>query len=287
MSGVSKRNIAEVNRKSRLTFEVRAEGESHRFETILGVLSSDGWSREGDRLLLTLPKNSLSEPQRIRAVRGALRRVQYLLKISNIDYEMKTLTEDVEDAQEEVLKAKIGLAGDPAVGKTSLVRRYVLDQFDDRYLSTIGAKVSKKEIHLQLDEGKSVRVDMSVWDVLGDRDLAESLMREYYRGIQGILLVVDITRRQTLQGAEEWVSTISKTAGEVPVHLLVNKVDLKGQFAMEQGDVASLSTRIRSPFFFTSAKTGKNVETAFTDLAMRILKRNGIKAHEEPVPRVK
>ncbi|MFQ6127735.1 MAG: Rab family GTPase [Thermoplasmata archaeon] len=270
LKGISKNKLVDVNRNSRIIFEVFAEDESYRLETISSVLESDGWSREGDRLLLIIPKNALIQPHTIRAVHDTLRRIQYLLKTSGIDYETRILSEDKTEATGNIFKTKIGLVGDHEVGKTSLVRRYVLDQFDDRYIRTIGAKVSKKEVYLNFHEDKVVRVDMSIWDVIGERHLAESHMERYYNGVQGVLAVVDVTRRRTLASIEDWVSSVSKIAGDVPVHLLVNKVDLDDQFAMGQGEVADLSTRIRSPFMFTSAKTGKNVENAFLDLAKRI-----------------
>ncbi|MFQ6106752.1 MAG: Rab family GTPase [Thermoplasmata archaeon] len=276
LSGVSKNNLVEVNKNSRIIFEVFAKGESYRLETISSVLESDGWLLEGETLLLTVPKNAFSQPQMVRVVHNALAKIQYLMNASGIEYEMRILSEDRMKSSASVCKAKIGLVGDTAVGKTSLVRRYVLDQFDDKYIRTIGAKVSKKEVHLSVHDDKAVRVDMSIWDVIGERHLAELHMERYYGGVQGILAVVDITRRTTLNSVEDWVSSVSEIAGSVPVHLLVNKVDLKDNFAMEEGDVAEISTRMKSPFMFTSAKTGKNVESAFVHLAKSIALKNGL-----------
>ncbi|MFQ5909440.1 MAG: Rab family GTPase [Thermoplasmata archaeon] len=278
---MSKNSLVDVNKNSRIIFEVFAKGESYRLETILSVLESDGWLRDGDALLLTVPKNALSQPQMVRAVHNAVEKIQYLLNTSRIDYEMRILSEDKMEVATSVCKAKIGLVGDTAVGKTSLVRRYVLDQFDDKYIRTIGAKVSKKEVYLSFRDDKAMRVDMSIWDVIGDRHLAELYMERYYSGVQGVLAVVDITRKKTLGSVEDWVSTISQIVGNVPVHLLVNKVDLEDQFAMEQGEVAELSTRMKSPFLFTSAKTGKNVESAFLELAKSIALTKG--ASPKPV----
>ncbi len=67
-----------------------------------------------------------------------------------------------------VLKAKICLIGEAAVGKTSLIRRYVEDAFDDKYISTLGAKVSKKELVLDSPSGP-LNVDMTIWDIMGEK----------------------------------------------------------------------------------------------------------------------
>ena len=270
LDGVSSNNLVDVNKDSRIVFEILAKGSLYRLETISTVLEADGWLCDGNRIFLTVPKNALSQPEMIRAVHDAVKRVQYLLKTSGIEYEMRIASEDQIKPTGSVLKAKIGLVGDQKVGKTSLIRRYVLDQFSDKHIRTIGAKVSKKQVYLDFHEGKAVRVDMTVWDIIGERHLAELHMKEYYVGVQGILVVIDITRRKTLAGVEDWLSSVLDITGEVPIHLLVNKCDLEDRFDMEGGEVADLSTKIRSPFMFTSARTGKNVEAAFKDLAMKI-----------------
>lgn len=268
----SKQSIVDVNRGNTIVFEVLAEGEAYRLVAVSSVLESDGWFQDGDRLFLAIPKNALAEAQKVRAVHDAIMKIQHLLKEAGIEYEIRILAEDeVEDTDKaaSVFKAKIGLIGDQAVGKTSLVRRYVLDQFDDRYLRTIGAKVSKKVIYLDSSD-ESLRVDMSIWDVIGKKELAQSSMERYYKGVQGILAVVDITRKRTLDDIQEWISDVSEITGIVPVHLLINKVDLVAQFAIEKEEVVNLSMEIGSPVIFTSAKTGENVEKAFADLAKHI-----------------
>ncbi len=98
-----------------------------------------------------------------------------------------------------VLKTKVCLVGDNAVGKTSLVRRYVLDQFDDRYLSTLGAKVTKKELRLDNPKGGgAVLVRLTIWDIMGQPSFRELLRDAYFRDAQAALAVADVTRRETL-----------------------------------------------------------------------------------------
>ena len=95
------------------------------------------------------------------------------------------------------LKVKICLVGDSAVGKTSLIRRYVMDIFDDKYLSTLGTKVSKKQVIIK-NEDREVAFTFSIWDVLGQKDF-KKIQNLAFRGSKGAMLVCDLTRKDTLE----------------------------------------------------------------------------------------
>jgi len=169
----------------------------------------------------------------------------------------------------EKMKVKICLVGEGAVGKTCLIRRFIHDQFDDRYISTLGAKVSKKEIIVDGENG-SVSVDMTIWDIMGEKGFRELLKEAYFHGAQGVLAVCDVTRRETLDDLEEWVAAVVKVTGKVPVEFLANKADLKDEQVVQEPDLAKAAGAHDAPFLFTSAKTGENVETAFAELAKLI-----------------
>src|SRR6266704_2098634 len=80
----------------------------------------------------------------------------------------------------EVLKAKVCLVGDLAVGKTSLIRRFVLDAFEDRYQTTLGAKVTKKVLQIPMaEQDVDARMDLTIWDIMGQPGFQE-LLREAY-----------------------------------------------------------------------------------------------------------
>ncbi len=170
------------------------------------------------------------------------------------------------------MKVKICLVGEGAVGKTCLIRRFIHDQFDDRYISTLGAKVSKKELRVESD-GHAVDVDMTIWDIMGEKGFRELLKEAYFHGAQGVLAVCDITRKETLTDLDEWVAAVVKVTGKIPVEFLANKVDLKDQQAVSEEDLAVAAKVHDAPFLFTSAKTGENVEHAFAELAKLISAR--------------
>ncbi|MFQ6106687.1 MAG: Rab family GTPase [Thermoplasmata archaeon] len=172
----------------------------------------------------------------------------------------------------DTMKVKICLVGEGAVGKTSLIRRYVLDEFDDRYISTLGAKITKKELTVgDPDNGDEVHIDMTIWDIMGEKGFRELLKEAYFHGAQGILAVCDVTRRNTLSDLESWISAIETVTGKIPIEFLANKIDLKDQLTFTETELREMSERYHSPYLFTSAKTGENVETAFGQIANRIL----------------
>ena len=167
----------------------------------------------------------------------------------------------------DVLKAKVCLVGDNAVGKTSLVRRYVLDQFSDTYITTIGAKVSKKELRLEIPGGRPLVVDLTIWDIMGNPSFRELLRDAYFGDAQGILAVADLTRRETLDGLPGWVEAVTRAVGPVPTVVATNKADLASTAAYTGADAVRTAEAFRGEVFATSAKTGENVEAAFRRLA--------------------
>ncbi len=174
-------------------------------------------------------------------------------------------------AQKQRMKVKICLVGEGAVGKTCLIRRFIHDQFDDKYISTLGAKVSKKEIRLANPNGQGdVEIDMTVWDIMGEKGFRELLKEAYFHGAQGILAVCDVTRKDTLMELPEWVNAVNKVAGAVPMTLLANKVDLKHQRVVTDDEITKVAESYKAPWMSTSAKTGENVEAGFQKLAWQV-----------------
>ena len=169
----------------------------------------------------------------------------------------------------EVVKKKLLLLGDAAVGKTSLVQRYVVDQFDDRYITTIGTKVTKKEILIDDEERGQIQVILTIWDVLGQKGFSgvQSLSAERS---SGLILVADFTRPETLQSLNEyWIPMAEKVTSKIPKVFLANKDDLGyRQFSMD--DMAREASFHNAPCFATSAKSGANVEEAFEALVLQL-----------------
>lgn len=171
------------------------------------------------------------------------------------------------------MKVKVCLVGEAAVGKTSLIRRFVLENFDDKYIQTLGTKVSKKEMSaLNVDPSGEMKIDMTIWDIMGQKGFRELLKEAYFYGAKGILAVCDATRKKTLEDLDDWIEGVYSVTGKIPIEFLSNKIDLKDQAQVTEDDMVQAAKAYDSPFHFTSAKTGINVELAFQSLAERIAK---------------
>lgn len=183
-------------------------------------------------------------------------------------------------AEPQRIKTKVCLVGEAAVGKTSLIRRYVQDEFDDRYITTLGAKVSKKELEFDLERGPKVHMDMTIWDIMGEKGFRDLLKEAFFHGAKGCLAVCDLTRYSTLKELDDWVQGVFNVVGEVPVVFAINKIDLRDEVMILYGDkeIEQTARAFDASYYYTSAKTGENVEAVFRRLGSHILAKEGLVA---------
>lgn len=172
------------------------------------------------------------------------------------------------------LKLKLCLVGESAVGKTCLIRRFVYDQFDDKYIGTLGTKISKKEIRIQHPKnGEMVDVNLMVWDIMGQPGFRQLLQEAYFFGAQGLLAVCDTTRKNTLSELRSWMNSVQSVTKDIPTVFLGNKCDLEEYQEVDVNDIKNFASRYeKTETFLSSAKTGHNVELAFKTLGEIILK---------------
>ncbi len=164
-----------------------------------------------------------------------------------------------------IIQKKICLLGEFGVGKTSLIQRFVEGRFDDKYLSTVGVKISRKILKRSYGE-----MNMLVWDLAGSNGI-ESSASTYMQGTTGALIVCDLTRRDTLITCENYARQVRTMNPAVKLVFAGNKVDMTKERLVSVPDMlAMLSVFGETTFFLTSAKTGEQVEEAFIDLAEKI-----------------
>ena len=164
------------------------------------------------------------------------------------------------------LAKKILLLGDPAVGKTSLIRKFVLDIFDDKYLSTLGTKVTNKTMILTPQEfDQKVELKMIIWDVMGQKEY-KLIQESAYKGSNGALIVCDLSRIETIKNLGNWVSDLFNIVGVIPLTFIGNKVDLVEKQTLDTKELEYLAMSYEAPFFLASAKSGENVENTFETL---------------------
>jgi len=161
---------------------------------------------------------------------------------------------------------KICLLGDGAVGKTSLIRKFVYDEFDDTYLATIGTKITKKTMTLGSGT-EEVNITLMISDIVGQVEF-ERIHKQYYRGSKAGIFVCDVTRPETLNSMNWWLDSFRQAAGNVPLMLLGNKSDLVGCAKVDEAELGRYASGFGCKHFMTSAKTGLNVERTFHEIGM-------------------
>ncbi|KAL8825645.1 MAG: hypothetical protein Q9170_007712 [Blastenia crenularia] len=165
---------------------------------------------------------------------------------------------------------KLVLLGESAVGKSSLVLRFVKDQFDDYRESTIGAAFLTQTI--SLDDSTTVKFE--IWDTAG-QERYKSLAPMYYRNANCAVVVYDITQASSLDKAKAWVKELQRQANEnIIIALAGNKADLVAsqpdKRAIATADAEAYARESGLLFFETSAKTAENVRDLFTAIARKL-----------------
>ncbi|MCX7593095.1 MAG: GTP-binding protein [Fischerella sp.] len=163
-----------------------------------------------------------------------------------------------------MLQKKICMVGAFATGKTSLVGRFVHSIFSEKYQTTVGVKIDKKTINVQ---GKDL--NLILWDLYGEDEFLKVRM-SYLRGSSGYLLVVDGTRKSTLEKAFNLQIKVEDTIGKVPFILVLNKWDLTDEWEIADVEINEVLQRGWT-VIQTSAKTGLGVEELFQTLAEKML----------------
>lgn len=162
------------------------------------------------------------------------------------------------------IQKKVCLLGDFAVGKTSLVRRFVEGRFDDKYLSTIGVKISRKPL-----KREDHVLNMLIWDLAGGDDYSK-MGNHYLRGAVGALIVCDLTRPSTLDALKFYTKQLRDVNKNAAIVFIGNKIDLEDARQISDEQIESIAAEQQVPFLLTSAKTGIAVAESFDLLATQL-----------------
>ena len=162
---------------------------------------------------------------------------------------------------------KIIIIGDYEVGKTAITRRFIDDSFDLGYIPTVQLKLSTKKLDFE-----ETHVNIVIWDVGGQATHMSPYRSDFYEGAQAAIIVVDRTRKKSLENAEKWYKdSKSTTPKNIPYILIGNKSDLVDKIVVDEQDLKEEAERLNMNYFITSAKTGQNVNDLFTNLAYMFL----------------
>ena len=170
------------------------------------------------------------------------------------------------------ISKKICLVGDFSVGKTSLIRRFVDRQFSDQYLSTVGVKISRKDVELNLPEKKDVKIQLLVWDLEGSTKF-KGIAPTYLQGASGVIIVADVTRDETIEHLQDHIDLFLSVNPKGSIICAFNKSDLvdpdKLQIMLQNFNCSGKEKLIA--IYSTSAKTGAHVDEMFTKMAETIM----------------
>lgn len=164
---------------------------------------------------------------------------------------------------------KVIVIGDPAVGKTSLLTKFATNQFEEKYLPTVGVNIVKEPITI---EKKNATINLMFWDVAGQPQFY-MLHRPYFNGADAAILVFDITRSSTFSNVNNWWQTCIKYGlSGIPRILIGNKIDLEEERKIILPMAEHLSEKLNAPYFETSALTGENVKLIFQKIGELVYK---------------
>lgn len=166
--------------------------------------------------------------------------------------------------------SKLILTGDYNVGKTSLIRRFVENDFKEDYISTIGVEISKKAI--ELDE--QTKIDFVIWDIGGQSLSMTPYRHRFYEGASAAFIVIDRTRKKSLESIEKWYKEITESQHtSIPIVIVANKSDLKQEIVVNEEEIKVIAKQFGFHHIITSARTGENVNEAFLYIAYRFIEK--------------
>ena len=158
---------------------------------------------------------------------------------------------------------KLLTLGETEVGKTSIVLRYSDDKFHEDKIATIGIDFKIKIIR----KGNEV-IKVSIYDTAGEERF-KTLIKHYYRGANGILLIFDLTKKSTFDQLNIWLEDLRENSDNIDnlyIHLIGNKNDLEEQRAISFEEATNFAKKNKLPYMEVSAKTGKNIKNLFDEV---------------------
>lgn len=179
---------------------------------------------------------------------------------------------DSSDESSDEFKFRVVLLGEAAVGKTSLIRRFTENSFDEEYKQTIGTTFASKEVTVTDDEGQTRQVRLIIWDMGGQTTYRE-LRRQFMKGSSGAIIAYDVTRPETFMAMNNWFESFRETCPNAAVAIAANKVDLLDSRIVPVEPGLMLRDWFQADYYETSAKTGAAVTDVFDKLAKLVLRQ--------------
>ena len=167
-------------------------------------------------------------------------------------------------------KFRVVLLGEATVGKTSLLKRYTENSFDEEYKQTLGTTFANRDIDVKDEQGNTRKVRLSIWD-MGGQSTYRELRRQYMKGASASIIVYDVTRPESFMAMNNWFESFREVSPEAPVVISANKIDLADERMVPQEPGLMLRDWFQAEYYETSAKDGTAVTDIFTKCAEIVL----------------
>jgi len=178
----------------------------------------------------------------------------------------------------EVFEFKIILVGDPGVGKTSIMTKFVSNEFQNTYLSTIGVEFKSKEIHIN----NNTCARLKIWDTCGQEKF-RAITRQYFKNSEGVFVVFDLTNKETIKKLDIWMKDIKDNIdNDYFIFLIGNKSDVKERDLTIAEEAKQFAINKKINYYEVSAKTGSGIYNIFEKMASKLInKKKIVKSKEE------
>ena len=179
----------------------------------------------------------------------------------------------------EVFEYKIILVGDPGVGKTSIMTKFVSNEFQNTYLSTIGVEFKSKEIHIN----NNTCARLKIWDTCGQEKF-RAITRQYFKNSEGVFVVFDLTNKETIKKLDIWMKDIKDNIdNDYFIFLIGNKSDVKERDLTIAEEAKQFAINKKINYYEVSAKTGSGIYNIFEKMASKLINKKKIEKSKEEI----
>ena len=179
----------------------------------------------------------------------------------------------------EVFEYKIILIGDPGVGKTSIMTKFVSNEFQNTYLSTIGVEFKLKEIYIN----NNTCARLKIWDTCGQEKF-RAITRQYFKNSEGVFIVFDLSNRETIKRLNVWMKDIQDNIdNDFFIFLVGNKTDIKERDLTISEEAKQFAINKKINYYEVSAKTGSGIYNIFEKMASKLINKEKIERNKKEV----
>ena len=176
-----------------------------------------------------------------------------------------SVNQDTNENNSEIFIVKILLVGNPGVGKSNFIYRYIKDKFSNSNLSSVGFESNSKEIEIT-----DKKIIVQLWDSAG-QDKYKSITKNLFTRVQGIIILYDITNKKSFLSIQNWIKLIKEVNNEMPYVIAGNKCDLKNAREVEEEEAIKFSRDNNIEFMETSAKLDINIVECINNFVQNIV----------------